>query len=146
MTNEEQENSDKPKKSSFICMYLPCPLVKQKKMQMQICYSLAVTGTMNYVKQKIDKHIENNVFSCAGHTFTRTPQWKYCPTIHHYLFLYSTHWDSYSNYIVVDNSNFYCSLFFILQESLDQLMKGLFWNVLCVALQHSPMSVLLDMS
>lgn len=40
---------------------------------MQMCCSLAVTGTMNYVRQKIDKHIENNVFSCAVHIFTRTP-------------------------------------------------------------------------
>lgn len=73
------------KKWTFICMYLPCPLVKQKKMQMQMGCSLDVTGTMNYVRQKLDKHIEN-AFSCAVHAFTRTPQWKYCPTIHHYLF------------------------------------------------------------
>lgn len=71
-------------KITFICMYLSCPLVKQKKMQM--CCSLDVTGAMNYVRQKIDKHIENNAFSCAVHAFTRTPKWKYCPKIHHYLF------------------------------------------------------------
>lgn len=72
-------------------MYLPCPLVKQKKMQMQSCYSLDATGTMNYVRQKIDKHIENNAFNRAVNAFTSTPPTEILSHNSSLPVLYSSH-------------------------------------------------------
>lgn len=83
MTNEEQENRNKPKKNIDLHVFvLSSSQIEENANVLQlVCYC-----SHELFEDKKSKYIRNYVFTCAVHTFTRTSQRKYCPTIHHYLF------------------------------------------------------------